>query len=274
MCPRHRPTRVRPTACTDPLLRVNTQSYVVIVCIAIRPLSARPPMRNDSGASDCLASVSAVSHGGDPPASGHRLPAPHSVGPSRFGSESVRRDLRDGSEFSNQQRPGIAASNGHPPAARAQPQPDGMGRAEVRLYPCVGLRSAHAPTVELASQRHALVAGRQCRDRRLLGPATHERLRAAAERPAALPVRPVRRWIFPVITCPGGSAVKAPAGLGASASLAVMPCTLSDGAIACQPRVWRRTFEDYPQHARRMNLTTSSRGQQLIQAAAVMLSLA
>ncbi len=73
----------------------------------------------------------AVGHGGNHTASGARLPAPHSAGPSRFGSESVRRDLRDTSDFSDQQRPGAAAANGHAPPATGESQPAGSGDPDV-----------------------------------------------------------------------------------------------------------------------------------------------
>ena len=69
-------------------------------------------------------------HGGHHTAPAARLPAPHSAGRSRFGSESVRRDLRDTSDFRDQQRPGAAAANGH--AALATSEHGGSGDPDVR----------------------------------------------------------------------------------------------------------------------------------------------
>jgi hypothetical protein len=48
----------------------------------------------------------AVGGGRDLPAPGQRPAAPQSAGPSRFGSESVRRDLGNMSVFRDQQTPG------------------------------------------------------------------------------------------------------------------------------------------------------------------------
>ena len=65
--------------------------------------------------------TSAVDGAVDLPAPGYRPAAPQSVGPSRFGSESVRRDLGNMSVFRDQQPPasrsGAAAANGHAAAA-------------------------------------------------------------------------------------------------------------------------------------------------------------
>jgi len=43
----------------------------------------------------------------------------------------VRRDLRDTSDFRDQQRLGAAAANGHAPLATSEPQPGGIGDPDV-----------------------------------------------------------------------------------------------------------------------------------------------
>ena len=70
--------------------------------------------------------MDAVGGGRDLPAAGHRPTAAQSAGPSRFGSESVRRDLRDMSAFRDQERPEAAAANGHVPAPNHEPCASGM----------------------------------------------------------------------------------------------------------------------------------------------------